>query len=123
MFDFHDLRNNLIQEIPVMADYQNGTLILGEITFEPGNACNVKMVGRLVEDDQIRAQKQQSSERNTGFLASRKSIDRFVEFVLMKAETFDNAGHLGAERIPVFLLKGMVEPFVFLIGLVKRVAA
>ena len=65
-------RTYLVQEVPVVRNYQYRTLVAFEIIFQPHQCREVKMVCRLVQYQQVGAFKQQLRQRQTCLLAARK---------------------------------------------------
>ena len=51
---FHNVTNQKIQKLPVMGDQQNGSGVILQITLQPNQRIQVKMVRRLIEHEQIR---------------------------------------------------------------------
>ena len=49
---------------------QNSPLIASEVCLQPADRSDIQMVGRLIEDDQIRALQQQLGKRNSCFLSA-----------------------------------------------------
>ena len=52
--DLHYLCNDLIQKIPVMCHDDHGTTVAGQIILQPVDCFHIQMVGRLIQNDQIR---------------------------------------------------------------------
>ena len=63
-----DFRNNPIQKIAVVGYDDNRAFIVEKISLQPGNGCQIQMVCRLVQNNQIRFQKEELSQRHAGFL-------------------------------------------------------
>jgi hypothetical protein len=59
-----------------MGDHDHGAGILAQVLFEPGDAFRVKVVGRLVKQDQVGLAKQQRAQRHAALLTARQRIDR-----------------------------------------------
>ena len=45
---------DVIEEVAVMGNHDNGTEVLGQKVLQPRNGINIQMVGRLVHEDNIR---------------------------------------------------------------------
>ena len=58
-----------------MGDRHHGARIVMQETFEPGDGFGVEMVGRLVEQQQIRLAQQQPAKRHPAALAARQRCD------------------------------------------------
>ena len=52
--DLHNLRYDTIQKIAVVCNDDHGSAVAGEISLQPADRLHIKVVGRLIEDDQIR---------------------------------------------------------------------
>ncbi|MNZ69020.1 hypothetical protein D3C78_873040 [compost metagenome] len=52
--NIRNVRTYGVQEMPVMADYDNSALIACKEIFQPTNGFYVQMVGRLIEQQDIR---------------------------------------------------------------------
>ena len=94
-----------VKKIAVMRYDQDTSLVVGKIRFQPLDRSEVKVVGRLVEDQQIRLKEKEFSECYTGFLSAGKSIDRFVNIISDKAKSVDDSHNLAFACVAVFCLK------------------
>ena len=54
VFDFHYLGDDFIQEITVMGNDEDRAVVCFQEIFQPFNGSNVQMVGRFVQQQQIR---------------------------------------------------------------------
>ncbi len=61
-----------------MGDGDHGPLVVGEVALQPLDRFGVEMVGRLVEQQQVRLGEQQPAERHPASLAARERPDRRV---------------------------------------------
>ena len=52
------MSTDVIQEITVMADHQNGTFVIHQEVFQPHYTGKIQVVGRLVQEDDVRIAKQ-----------------------------------------------------------------
>jgi hypothetical protein len=57
-----DAGHHGIEEVPVVRHHDHGVGVLGEIALEPVASIEVQVVGRLVEEQQVRAPEQQLGE-------------------------------------------------------------
>ncbi|BBI52111.1 hypothetical protein HORIV_45320 [Vreelandella olivaria] len=62
---------HVIQEVAVVGNRHDGTVIVVKETFQPRHRLCVKVVGRLVKQQHIRAGKQQAAECDTASLTAR----------------------------------------------------
>ena len=60
--EMDDMVADLVQQVAVMADDHDGRRITGEIIDQPQRPFEVEIVGRLVEQQQVRLRKQHRSE-------------------------------------------------------------
>ena len=67
-FDFNDLGYNFIEKITVMGNDEYSARIIQKISFQPGDAFHIEVVGRLIEKQDIRFGNQQFTECDTCFL-------------------------------------------------------
>ena len=59
VFEQHGLSCHLVEKIAVVAYYDRAAAVVVDEAFEPFEACQIYVVGRLVEQEQVgRAQKQ-----------------------------------------------------------------
>ncbi len=69
LVDFDDLCGDPVQKIPVVGDDNDGALIIRQVGLQPCDGVHVKMVGRLVQYDQIRLLQQELAQSHPGLLA------------------------------------------------------
>ena len=79
-----NLPGHPVQEIPVVGHDNHGAFIIEQVGLQPGDGLHVQMVGRLVEQDDVRLGQQQLSEGHTGLLASRQGVNLLREILLRK---------------------------------------
>src|SRR3546814_3974678 len=60
-----DRGRHLVQQVTVMADHDQGLGIGLEVAFQPDRGLQVEMVGRLVEQQQLRLLEQHRGQRHT----------------------------------------------------------
>ena len=75
----HDLNgtvSHIIQELTVVGNEYKGTTIILQISFEPFNTLNIKMVGRLVKKKDIRLGKKYLCKLDTHVPALTESLCR-----------------------------------------------
>ncbi|MCY1234068.1 hypothetical protein D9M72_466370 [compost metagenome] len=83
-----------------MGDHQHGARIFAQVLFEPGDGLGVKVVGRFVEQQEVRLRQQQLAERDTALFTAGKAGD--VGITRRAAQRFH--GHLDlAFEIPEVL--------------------
>ena len=64
LIEMHDLSRHPVQQIPVMADQEQGARIAREVVLEPEARLEVEVVGRLVEQEQIGLGEQHRGQRH-----------------------------------------------------------
>ena len=78
----------LVKKITVMGYNKYSSRIVEQISFQPGNTLHIKVVGRLIQQKDIRAGEKQFTESNTCFLTSGESFNLAFEIIFGKAKTF-----------------------------------
>ncbi len=76
-----DLENpvgHVVEEVTVMGDDHDGAFVVTQGLFEPCHALGVEMVGRFVEQKQIRLFQQQTAQRDATALTSGELVDGAV---------------------------------------------
>ena len=68
VFNIEDLIDDAVQEKTVVGNQNHGALPCLQIGFEPGDRTDIKMVGRLIQDQDLRRVHQKASQRQTGLL-------------------------------------------------------
>src|SRR5271165_6523070 len=66
---------HVVEEVAVVGDDEDRARVGAQMAFEPVDRFGVEMVGRLVEQQQVRLFQQQSAERDAAPLAARKRAD------------------------------------------------
>src|SRR5690606_708340 len=92
-----------IEQVAIMADQQEGARVAGEMAFEPQRSFQIQMVGRLVQQQQVRLDKKQRRQRHAHAPAAGKRGAGALLCLLVEAEAGKNArgtrrGRLGADR-------------------------
>ena len=62
---------DVIEKVPVVCNADDGSFILLDMLFEPGNGFRVKMIRGFIEKQNIRLLKQQAAERDSPLLTAR----------------------------------------------------
>jgi hypothetical protein len=66
---------DVVEEVAIVGDDQNGAGIVAQMAFQPMHALGVEMVGRFVEQQQLRPVEQQLAERDAAALAAGQIVD------------------------------------------------
>ena len=104
-FNLDDFGYYTVQEIAVVGYDKNSSGIVDQISLKPCNGIQIQMVGRLVQEQDIRIGEQQFSQRYARLLTSGKGISLFTEILLCKTKTFENTDDLTFAGIAVTGLK------------------
>ena len=76
--EFQDPADDIVEKIAVVGDHQHRAGIFLEMIFQPFDTLGVKMVGRLVEQQDVRLLDQQAGQRDAALLTARQAFDRPV---------------------------------------------
>ena len=60
----HDVRADVVEEVAVVADHEDGTLVVHEEVLEPDDALEVEVVRGLVEQDDVRLAEERLGEQD-----------------------------------------------------------
>ena len=71
--EFEDPFGDVVQEVPVVGDRQDRPGVGGQVLLEPLHALGVQVVGRLVEQQQVRFGQQQLAQRHPAALTAGQS--------------------------------------------------
>ena len=64
--ELQDPAGDVVEEVAVVRDGDDGSRVLREVPLEPGDRLGVEVVGRLVEEEQVRPFQQDLAERDRG---------------------------------------------------------
>src|SRR6185369_12415854 len=73
-----DPSGNIVEEIAVMGNGNNGALVALQMLFEPGNGFRIKMVGRLIKKKDIRFLQKKPAESDPSLFATGKNFYRRI---------------------------------------------
>ena len=116
--DLADPLGDVVEEVPVVGDREDGTGVRGEVLLEPQHGLGVQVVGGLVEQQQVRLLEQQLAQRHTAALATgehgdvrvrRRAAQRVHRLLELRVELprvgvvdgFLQLAHLGQQRVEV----------------------
>ena len=95
---------HVVQEIPVVADHQHGPAVAVQVFLQPGDAFQVQVVGRFVQQQQVRLRKQHPPEAEPGpFPAAQATGFHIPHFPELQA--LQHARHPGTPAVSVLPLK------------------
>ena len=68
--ELEDPARDVVEEVAIVGDGDDGALVLLEVALEPADRLGVEVVGRLVEQQQVGRGQQQPAERDAAALAA-----------------------------------------------------
>ena len=71
---FQNPARDVIKKIAVMGHGNDGAFILLQMLLEPLHGFGIKMIGRLVQQQDVGLLNQQAAERHTSFLSARQCL-------------------------------------------------
>ena len=111
---FNNFIGYFIQKIPVVGNDKYCALIIQQVGFQPRDGRHIQMVGRFIQNDEIRLAQQKLAQGNPGFLPSGKRGGLFGKFFLRKTKSLEDTGDFAFIAIAVRLFKLMrVEGILF----------
>ena len=91
--DFHNARADVIQKIAVMGNHQHAALVNGQIVFKPLQGLHVEVVGRFIQQEQIRLLQQQARQTKARLFAAAERIHTLIVLRGLKPEAVEHAGN------------------------------
>ena len=76
--ELDDAGRDMVQEHPVMGDHDHGAAKVADQALEPQDAVDVQVIGRLVQQQQIRLAHQRAGQRDALHAAAGQAADRHV---------------------------------------------
>ena len=76
--DLRDPLRDVVEEVPVVGDGDDGARVGGQVLLEPQHGLGVQVVGGLVEQEEVRLLQQQLAQRDAALLATGEVCDRLV---------------------------------------------
>ena len=68
--EFQDPARDIVEEVTVVGNENDTTLVFLQVMLEPGDGLGVEMVRRFVEQQQVRRLEKQAAEGHTTLLAA-----------------------------------------------------
>ena len=81
------MRTNGIEEVTVVAYYQNGMFKIGKILFQPSYSVHIQVIGRLVQQQVIGIAIQSLRQHDTYFFLIVQLAHQHVMFVFLDAQS------------------------------------
>ena len=66
--DFENPGRHLIQEVAIMGHGDDGAFVILEVALQPRDRAGIEVVGRLIEQQQVRLLQQQPAQRDAAAL-------------------------------------------------------
>ena len=76
--EFENPARDIVEEVTVVGDDQDGTGIITQVMFQPVDGFSVEMVRRFVEQDEIRLGQQQAGERDAALFTAGEIVNRSI---------------------------------------------
>ena len=111
---------DVVHEVAVVRDDEDGAAIALQIALQPLGRLQVQVVGRLVEQQQVRTLQEQARQAQARALAAAERIGRLVVLRAGEAQARQHAGDGALPAVAVRLLKGGGQPVVLAREPVKR---
>ena len=73
--EFEDPAGDVIQEIAVVGDDQDGALVVDQVLLQPGDGFGVEVVGRFVQQQHVGRFEQQLAQRDAALFTAREAGD------------------------------------------------
>ncbi|MND68196.1 hypothetical protein D3C80_596400 [compost metagenome] len=73
--EFENPAGDIVEEVAVVGDHHHGARIIAQVLFKPCDRFGVEMVGRFVEQQQVRLRQQKAAERDTAAFTTRQVVD------------------------------------------------
>src|SRR5262249_25451833 len=72
--ELEDPAGDVVEEVAIVGDRDDGAGVLVEEALEPGDALGVEVVGGLVEEQDVRLLEEEAAERDTALLAAGERV-------------------------------------------------
>ncbi len=112
--EIHGARRHPVKEVAVVGDNQAGAVPSSQELLEPFQHLKVKVVRRLVEQEQVRVSEKRLGEGHTRLLATAEPRDRIVELVLREAEALQDFVRAMLDVVATGRLEVDAEAVIFL---------
>ena len=111
--ELEDPAGDVVEEIAVVGDDEDGARIVAQVAFEPHHRLGIEVIGRLVEQQQLRLLQKQPAKRDAPLLAAGKL--RHLGIVGRAAQRIHRLIDLGVE-VPQSLGLDLVLQLGHLVG-------
>ncbi len=107
--EFQNPTGYVIQEISVVGDGYDRTLVLLQVALQPLNTLGIEVVGRLVEKKHVRLAKKKSAQRHTASFPSRQRL-------------YERIGRRALESVHRTFQLGVYLPAVHMLDLLRKLS-
>ena len=107
--DLDDLVHRHIQKIAVVRDQHEGERIIGQVLLQPVARFQIQVIGRLVEQQQVRLFEQQLGQRDAHLPAARKFFGAPVPFRVRKPKPREHRSNLRLDGISIARAKFAIQ--------------
>ena len=99
LIEMQDVADAGVEQFAVVADHQHGVRVAAEVIVEPERALEIEIIGRLVEQQEIRLREQDGGQRHAHAPAAREGGARPVLCFGIEAEPMQDGGGARRRRI------------------------
>src|SRR6185312_5449874 len=97
--EMKDVIDDLVEELPVVADEQQRVAIAAQEIGEPQRGFEIEVIGRLVEQQQLGLGEKHAGKRDTHTPAAGEIRQRLILLVVVEAEAGEDAGSARFRRM------------------------
>jgi hypothetical protein len=110
--DLQDSLDRDVQEITVVRDEHKREGIAVQVLLQPIAGFKVQMVGRLVEQQDIRLGQKELGQSDAHLPSAREFFHTPGQILTRKAQSIEHLGHLGFQRVALVLLEFRLDPMI-----------
>ena len=103
--DFKGFGGELVEEKTVVRDDDIAVLVVDEIIFEPAERVDIKVVGRLIKQEQCRVLQQQFGEVQTHLPSAGKGLYFFMKIYFAESEAAEHLFGIGLHGVTAQMVK------------------
>src|SRR5690606_32342940 len=98
-FEHDAAGNDIVEECTVVADQQQGALVIQQQFFEQFERFEIEVIGRFVEHQQVGGLTEQACQNQPVLFAARQGLDRLTQTLRCKQKVLQIGNHMA--RVPV----------------------
>ena len=95
-----DRRHHPVQEVPVVRDEHHAAVVGGEEALQPPEGLEIQVIGRLVEQQEVRPEQEQACQRRPHAPSTGELRERTMDLLRLEPEPAEDHLGLGLEAIP-----------------------